>query len=556
MIDERPTEKRGWSPLPFSLSAPSEESTVDMSRVLHGEEVDRARAFFRIILAIALLTAGFIPFLTGGAWLRFMAASLCTVVAAMSGAVLVVLRNQARYTSRLVTGIGITFAAIGVAVIYYVGVFSAGAMVLVLGVYFFGSSHSRRAARATYITVALLYLAASLGTAAGVLPDVALFSTKSTRTFTMLFQTLMSQVIFALTFYLARRSRRATEQAVDRANKATREVKVRAAQLDEVQVQLAKVMKQDEGRYTDANIAGYRVGKLLGRGAMGEVYRATDKADLEVAIKILHSNLLSNATHVKRFLREAEAAGAVDSPHVPKIYETGWTDDGAPYLVMELLEGHDLGWHLRKTNTLQLKLVVEMVEHVSKALAHVREGGIVHRDLKPANLLLTDSLPRNWKVLDFGLSKILWEAGSMTRDSAVGTPSYMAPEQIKGPTVDHLTDLYALGAIAYRAITGRPPFLGHEIAQVLYRVVYHQPPSPAELARIPIDVELVLAIAMAKKREDRFEDVEHFASAFRDAYHGRLHDDLRTRGWALINQHPWGSSRLPSPESMRPKALS
>src|SRR5690606_31402605 len=164
-------------------------------------------------------------------------------------------------------------------------------------------------------------------------------------------------------------------------------------------------------------------------------------------------------------------------------------------------------------------------------LADVREAGVVHRDLKPANIFLTDSLPRTWKVLDFGLSKLAWSNSSLTRGNAVGTPSYMSPEQVAGPVVDHLADLYALTAIAYRAICGVPPFAGNEISQVLYRVVHEQPQSPAVLATIPIDVELVLAIGMAKDREQRFERVEVLAAALRAAPSVKPADRHRQRGW-------------------------
>jgi serine/threonine-protein kinase len=149
-------------------------------------------------------------------------------------------------------------------------------------------------------------------------------------------------------------------------------------------------------------------------------------------------------------------------------------------------------------------------------------------------------------VLDFGLSKILWESGSLTRDSAVGTPAYMAPEQVRGPKVDHKTDLYALAAIAYRSITGIPPFAGDQVAHVLYRVVYQQPPCPGQLVRVPVDVELVLAIGMAKKSEDRFEKVEDFAAAMRAAAQGALDDDLRARGWSVVKAAPWGATLKPS----------
>jgi serine/threonine-protein kinase len=522
---------------------------IDVARVLHGEEVARARVFFRVALAIALLTAAFMPMLDGPTWMRAVSIGLLLFISVAAGVALIMLRERDRYTTRFATVLGVLCGVVAVAVIYHIGIFSAGAMVLALGIYFFGMSHSRVAARATYATIAVLYFVASAGISAGLLPDVALFNTGDAQPFTRWFQVVMSQAIFALTFYLARSSRRATEGAIDRVNSANLEIRRQTALLFEARGELARATRPGEGRQSNTVVGQCRVGLLLGRGAMGEVYRGTDGSGLPVAIKFLHANMVESPDKVKRFLREAEAAAAVDSPHVPSMFDSGFTAEGTPYLVMDLLEGHDLGWHLRSTGRLSLELVVEMCEHVARALADVRDAGVVHRDLKPANIFLTDSLPRTWKVLDFGLSKILWEAGSLTRDHAVGTPSYMAPEQVRGPKVDHHADLYALAAIAYRAITGIPPFAGNQVAHVLYRVVYQQPVSPGDLAQLPVDMELVLAIGMAKDPQERFADVESLAVAMRRAFEGRLDDDTRARGWALVKRMPWGSMQKPLPKS-------
>jgi serine/threonine-protein kinase len=278
---------------------------------------------------------------------------------------------------------------------------------------------------------------------------------------------------------------------------------------------------------------------------MGEVYRAEHTIKkTPAAIKLLHPNLLDNPDHIKRFLREAEATAAVSTPHVVQIIETGQTPSGAPFIAMELLEGHDLGWHLRRAGRLSPKEVVELVEQTSRALAAMRTAGIVHRDLKPANLFATDSIPRTWKVLDFGLSKIMGGL-TITRDQAVGTPSYMAPEQVRGQQVDHQTDVYALAMLAYRSLTGAPPFAGDQVAHILYKVLYSQPAGPAAFARLPVEMELVLAVGMAKDRKDRFVHAEEFAAALRLAQNGNLDDATRARGWALLKVFPWGATRHP-----------
>ena len=523
------------------MKEPTEDGFVDLADVLRAEEIQRTRVFFQILVALGLATGLAMPWLTGETWLRGLAAGLALGGVVINLGVLALLREPERYTASLSTALGFALATMGVGIIYYIGIFSAGAMILVVGIYFFGLSHHRPTARITYATVALLYLVTSTAIAAGLVPDRALFSTDAAQPFTRWFQVVMSQLIFALTFYLARSSRRVTEGAIERVRKANLQIQKRDALLMEAKGELDRAIRASDGRHTGTRVGDFDVGELLGRGAMGEVYRAHDGLGRAVAVKVLSPGLVGDSRKMQRFLREAEAAAAVQSPHVPRVFGSGFTSDGeTPYLAMELLEGHDLGWHLRKTGRLSLELVVEMVEQVAKALADVREAGVVHRDLKPGNIFLVDALPRRWKVLDFGLSKILWEASSLTKDHAVGTPSYMAPEQVKGRKVDHLADLYALTAIAYRAATGVPPFSGNEIAHVLYRVLNVQPPSPADLVSLPVDMELVLAIGLAKKPEERFRDVETLAVAMRAAFEGRLDDATRARGWQLVKRRPWG----------------
>jgi eukaryotic-like serine/threonine-protein kinase len=562
-LEARPPEGSGPTSLsaPVSLSLPpsrdpstaDEPASIDVRSVLNAAEVGSARVFFRIIAAIALLTGCFMPLLAGALWLRALSAASCMTVAALAGLALHALRRPEGYTSRLATSVGAVSGALGVVIMYYIGPFSAGVMILTLGIYFFGTSNSRPAARATYLTIALLYLAASAGIASGLLADRALFSTAYAQPFTRWFQVLMSQVIFALTFYLARSSRRTTEAAIDEAAQAQSQVRARETLLEEAHVELASALHPTGGRHTGKTAGSFRIGALLGRGSMGEVYRGTDPDGSEVAVKILHPNLVESPERVKRFLREAEVAAAVDSRHIPKIHGTGWIDDGCtPFVAMELLEGHDLGWHLRKTGRLSISRVVDLCEQVAAALADVRAAGVVHRDLKPGNLFLSATEPPTWKVLDFGLSKLLSETGSLTRDHAIGTPAYMAPEQVKGPSsVDHRADLYALAAISYRALTGVPPFAGDDVATVLFQVMYQQPAAPRKHVHLPIDVELVLAIGMAKRREDRFANAGQLAAAMRAAHEGELDDDMRARGWTLLRTMPWGSRAQPAARGRR-----
>ena len=215
-------------------------------------------------------------------------------------------------------------------------------------------------------------------------------------------------------------------------------------------------------------------------------------------------------------------------------------DDGAPYLALELLHGADLGADLRQRKSLTLDEVDTLVQHVCLALHAAHEAGVVHRDIKPPNLFLTaDGV---WKVLDFGVSTMLTSAGTLTQGGAVGTPSYMAPEQALGKNVDRRADVFSLGAVMYRVVTGRPAFTGTTGAATMYAAVHAQPIRPSDLADVPSDVDAVLALALAKDPERRIASAEQLAEAWRAARHQRLDDDLRRDALHLLFADPWDAS--------------
>jgi serine/threonine-protein kinase len=257
-----------------------------------------------------------------------------------------------------------------------------------------------------------------------------------------------------------------------------------------------------------------------------------------VAIKLLAHASLGNPNHVLRFLRELRTAAGVQSPHIVKVLDVG--ERPVPYLVMEKLEGMTLSEIMRGRKQLSPREAIDLVTQIGEGITAAAAAGIVHRDLKPQNVFLDRG---TWKVLDFGVARAMDGGDTLTAGQVVGTPSYMAPEQASGGSVDHATDLYALAAIAYRALTGHPPFAAGEIAETLYKVVHTRPRRPSEIASLPAEIDLVLAIGMAKERGHRFATAAELASAVAAGLAGALPLSIVERGRALERTGAW--SHLP-----------
>jgi eukaryotic-like serine/threonine-protein kinase len=247
---------------------------------------------------------------------------------------------------------------------------------------------------------------------------------------------------------------------------------------------------------------------------------------------------------VMRFLREMQLASALEVPHVVRVLEIGDARAPMPYLAMERLRGSDLAQLLRERKRLTPDQVLDMVDQVGRGISAAAAAGIVHRDLKPQNLFLADQ-PGDaplWKVLDFGVSKLVGGSGTLTEGQVVGTPIYMAPEQAQGHAVDHRADLYSLAAIAYRCLTGHLPFRGRDVPTILFSVVYQMPLRPGALVEVHPDLDACLAIAMAKDPAHRFQDAAELAASLEDALRGRLAGPLRDRARMIMADQPWRTS--------------
>ena len=196
----------------------------------------------------------------------------------------------------------------------------------------------------------------------------------------------------------------------------------------------------------------------------------------------------------------------------------------------------DLGPFLRAKRTLEPVRVVELLRQVGEGITVAAGLGIVHRDIKPQNIFQHGV---TWKILDFGVSRVAANTDTLTSGQIVGTPAYMAPEQARGGKVDHRTDLYALGAVAYRALTGHGLYPSGEVADTLYHVVHGAPRRPSSLGSLSRDVDLVLAIALAKDPAHRFATATELADALEAAIADKLPEPLRERGRRLEAEGAW-----------------
>jgi eukaryotic-like serine/threonine-protein kinase len=261
----------------------------------------------------------------------------------------------------------------------------------------------------------------------------------------------------------------------------------------------------------------YRIKQVIGKGAMGVVYRGFDpNIERVVAIKrIQKSKFQDQDWHsiAQRFRREAQAAGRLHHPNIVTVHDYG-EEDGDPYIVMEFVEGVNLGGYLQQKRSLSVDETLSIMGKLLNALAYSHSKGVIHRDIKPGNVFIMDN--GEVKLSDFGIAKL--EQSDLTQPGLVlGTPSYMSPEQIKGKEIDVRSDLFSAGVVFYEMLTGKRPFEGDQIYAVMNNVLTLSPTDPCQLnPEIPSNLKSVIRKALEKNPDNRFQTADEFARALKD----------------------------------------
>ena len=270
----------------------------------------------------------------------------------------------------------------------------------------------------------------------------------------------------------------------------------------------------------------YRIIRALAEGGCGEIYLAAHtRLPGRFAVKLLHRSLAHDHDALTRFRQEAEITSALRHPHIVQVFDFNVTDNGVPFLVMELLEGTLLSDRIVKVGAMDPAAAVNIVEQIALALHAAHSRGIVHRDLKPDNVMLLAAAGVDdfVKVLDFGISQASWRPRLTEGERIAGTPQYMSPEQAQGlrEQIGHRSDQFSLAAIAYTLLTGQEPFRGENPIAVLFEVVHTEPLTPTAIVpALGPEVDAVIQRGLAKESADRYPDVLAFAGALRAAIQG------------------------------------
>ena len=311
------------------------------------------------------------------------------------------------------------------------------------------------------------------------------------------------------------------------------------------------------GQFPQILAGRYEIRDLIGSGGMAEVHLGYDKRlSRIIAIKLLRSDIAGDPTFQARFRREAQSAAALNHPTIVAVYDSGEEEitapNGAtrsvPYIVMEYVEGHTVRELLGDGDAVPIPEAVEITTGVLDALEYSHRAGIVHRDIKPGNIMLTST--GAVKVMDFGIARAMEDSSATVTQThaVVGTAQYLSPEQARGEVVDARSDLYSTGCLLYELLTGQPPFTGDSAVAIAYQHVREIPKPPSALAAdVPESLDRVVLKALAKARDDRYQDAAHMRTELLAAARGMAVSAPATETWQSTTAMPSATAPSPAP---------
>ena len=551
---DTPTPSSRSSP---SVSLPALAAFPPSTDAWHLAYVTMMRGFCTAVTALCVLGGVYIGAITDDRdLLRAASACLAGIVALAwwhwlqarhrPGSVLVwhwVLAAILTVGPALAIGLHSGFAAIVAAFVFAGGMFRGPVR---------GGERDRRWAEVIGICVA--HTVAFLLIAAGVLPDRAEIPvfTPDVWPGQAVLRHCLVLAIYAAAF--------AAGRAIDRRHEAL-SLQVEAAARDAARAEALLVTAREEieraaagdsgGLFSGLSLGGYEVGRMLGRGGVGEVYEAVHAASGQlVALKLLRRERASEAWHARRLRSEATALRLVHSAHVARIIDAGDLEGDIPFVAMEFIPGTSLADLLRRRGAIDARAAGELVRDVGSGLEDVHRAGVLHLDVKPGNLIRAAG-GSGWRLVNFGTAQLVDTGGALPVVS--GTPSYMSPEQARGAALDRRSDLYSFCLVLYRALTGRPAFAIRDPADV-ESAAAAGPPDPRAYAELSADLESVLRIGLARLPSDRFDNAAELRDAFAAALEKQLPAALRRRGAELLAREPWSMSPHAHPRVVLPGA--
>lgn len=533
---------------PKSATLATSPSTAISEQALAAVEAQRMRGMMTGLAVSSGVVAVIVMIVGGDDRAQLIHAAALAATSAMTGFLALLFRNPKRYYPRIAVNVLYSQILVLCTGYYFWGVFSTYGALVPLSVYIAAGTATRAELALGVGTLVAGQTSFSLATVLGWIESRGLVEPVIGRAglFTQLVAVGLVQAITIGSAIAGRAALKDAMVALEAHNLVLLQLARREAQLAEAQDDARAAREAGQGgagRFTEQTLDGMKLGEVLGRGAMGEIYAAQRVGDeTPLAVKILASHLLRDQPSRDRFLRESAIVSALTSPHVVRVYAVSPPDAALPYIVMERLEGTDLAHLLKRQSMRPLEELEEIITHIAAGLEAAHSAGVIHRDLKPSNIFATgEGRARIWKLLDFGASKWRDGGGTLTQDNLVGTPGYMAPEQALGRPVDQRSDVYALGVIVYRLVTGVPPVLPGELPAMLQEVAYRMPIQPSRRATVSTQIEAVIAIAMAKVPMHRFATADDLSNAFREAVAGRLDVAITRRAALLLTGTPWGA---------------